>query len=222
MKWSSRASRRWAPVVLALLGEGCGTNIAKPVDRGPLPEIELGTTVTPSGTRQTPPNAFPFTQTCGLNEVVTGYTITTEGHEAGQQLQSLQGHCARLAVDWGSTLRVTTAASAPTAAAGMTGGVEQSQACPEGEMVVAFSGRSGSDIDQIAIVCAPLIIDGAYPHYRLSLGAAEPQPGIGNLGGAPFSEISCPLGQVAVGDEGRAGTIVNTVGLLCGETQLIQ
>ena len=212
----------WPSSGALLLLFGCGVNVERPIDRGPVPKISVGTGLTPSGTRQTPPNATAFSQTCGPDEVVTGYEVTAAGLEAGQQLESLQGFCSAVSVDWGAGLRVVTTPSAPMAAMGMTGGAPQTQRCPDGEMVVAFSGRSGSDIDQLAIACAPLLIYGAFPRYKLNLGAPEEQPGIGNLGGAPFATISCPKGQVAVGDEGRAATIVNTFGLLCAEVRLLQ
>lgn len=144
------------------------------------------------------------------------------GVEPGMQLVSLQGSCASLSVTGTTTLRVTaTPAETMPLVGDAPGSVEQAQACPSDQMIVAFAGRSGSDIDQLAMVCAPLLIGGSYPNYQLSLGELAVQPGIGNLGGAPFDQISCPVGQVAVGHEGRAATIVNTLGLLCAAPALV-
>ena len=201
---------------------GCGVTTGKPIERGPAPRVVLGDTVSSSGLRDTPPNAVPFSQTCKPGAVVVGYTGTEDGTENTNQLQSLQGFCATLSVRGTSTLEVSTMGSESMPMVGYVAGtVEQTQICPNGEMVVAFTGRSGSDIDQIAIVCAPIIIDGTYPHYRLSIGEPDQRPPVGNGGGLPFDLIACPNGQVAMGDEGRAATIVNTFGLLCATPVLV-
>jgi hypothetical protein len=103
----------------------------------------------------------------------------------------------------------------------VAGSVEQTQTCPPNEMVLAFTGRSGSDIDQIAIICAPILIEGTYPNYRMSIGESDQRPPVGNGGGVPFDVISCPPGQVAIGHEGRAATIINTLGLFCATPTLV-
>jgi hypothetical protein len=207
---------------VALFSAACGVTTGKPIERGPPPRVVLGDTVSSSGLRNTPPNAVPFSQTCPPGGVVVGYTGTENGTEVTNQLQSLQGFCATLSVHGTSTLAVSTMGSESMPMVGdAAGSVAQTQMCPNGEMVVAFTGRSGSDIDQIAIVCAAIVIDGTYPNYRLSLGEPDQRPPIGNGGGAPFDIIACPTGQVAIGDEGRAATIVNTFGLLCATPVLV-
>src|SRR5579859_754092 len=221
IKLARPAGNRW--VSIALLGvAGCGFTTGKPIEHGPAPRVVLGGDVSSSGLRDTPPNALPFSQTCMPGEVVVGYTGTEDGTTNANQLQSLQGFCATLSVLGTSTLEVSTIAAESMPMVGRAAGsVSQTEMCPDGEMVVAFTGRSGSDIDQIAIVCARIVISGTYPHYRLSLGEPEQRPPIGNGGGAPFDAIACPAGQVAVGHEGRAATIVNTFGLLCAAPVLV-
>jgi hypothetical protein len=208
---------------IALSGAaGCGFTTGRPIERGPAPRVVLGENISSSGVRDTPPNAFPFSQTCMPGEVVVGYTGSEDGTANTNQLQSLQGFCATLSVRGTSTLEVSTIPSDSMPMVGLAAGsVSQTQMCPDGEMVVAFSGRSGSDIDQIAIVCAPIVIEGTYPHYRMSIGEPDQRPPVGNGGGAPFDVIACPIGQVAIGDEGRASTIVNTFGLLCATPALV-
>jgi hypothetical protein len=201
---------------------GCGVNSGQPIERGPSPRIVLGATVTPSGTRDTPPNAFPFSQTCKPDEVVIGYRGTAPGVEPTNQIQSIQGSCAALSVIGTTTLQVNAIPAGVMPLVGNTEApVEQSQVCPGNGIVVAFSGRSGSDIDQIAIICAPIVIRGTYPNFQLSIGSRDQRPPIGNEGGVPFSEIACPDGQLAIGDEGRAATIINTFGLLCSTPTLV-
>jgi hypothetical protein len=201
---------------------GCGVNVGVPIERGPSPRIVLGATVTPSGMRDTPPNAFPFSQTCKPGEVVIGYRGTAPGVEPANQIQTVQGSCAALSVAGTTTLQVNTIPAGVMPLVGDTEAlVEQTQMCPGNEVVVAFSGRSGSDIDQIAIICAPIIIRGTYPNFQLSIGSADQRPPIGNEGGVPFGEIACPVGQVAIGDEGRAATVINTFGLLCSTPTLL-
>jgi hypothetical protein len=208
---------------VAFLGAiGCGVNTGKPIERGARPRVVLGEMVTPSGVRETPPSAVPFSQTCLSGEVVIGYRGTADGVDPVNQLRSVQGWCAALSVVGVTTLQVIATPSETMPLVGTTpGNVEQTQTCPSNEVVVAFAGRSGSDIDQIAVVCAPIVIRGTYPNFQLSIGDRDPRPPIGNAGGAPFGEIACPAGQVTVGDEGRAATIINTFGLLCANPTLV-
>jgi hypothetical protein len=71
---------------------GCGVTTGRPIERGPSPNVALDGAVTPSGLRATPPNAYPFSQTCQPDEVVVGYRGTEAGAEPGNQLVSLQGY----------------------------------------------------------------------------------------------------------------------------------
>ena len=53
----------------------------------------------------------------------------------------------------------------------MPGPTRQTQTCPTDQIVVGFSGRSGADVDQIVVLCAPLTISGASPTFTLSVGS---------------------------------------------------
>jgi len=97
----------------------------------------------------------------------------------------------------------------------MAGPVPLSVICPSDQMVVGFRGRSGSDIDQLVFLCAPLAISGASPNFVLSIGPTTESTPLGGPGGNPFNPIQCPAGQVAIGDEGRAAFTINAFGLLC-------
>lgn len=105
------------------------------------------------------------------------------------------------------------------AAKGGTGGSVFREMCPEGEVVVGITGRTGNFVDQIQLVCAPLSTGGS---VRAGGRAATGAP-IGGTGGAP-ARVECPGDNTAIvgfrlgltGPEGQATTIVRRIALVCG------
>lgn len=76
---------------------------------------------------------------------------------------------------------------------GGTGEVPYDITCGSGNVAVGIHGRSGSWLNSIGLICAPLSTDG-------SLGATFKTVLVGGDGGAP-GEVTCPAGQVMVGSE---------------------
>src|SRR5258708_36987452 len=191
---------------LALVGStACGVSVGQPIGLVAALRVVLGDP-TPSGQRIPTPNGRAYSQACEKNEVVIGYKATVDSGDGGtHQLRSFETSCASPSVRGVTAPSVVTTPTRILPVVGLTpGDIDQMQMCPANAMVVGFGGRSGSDIDQIAIICAPLVVPGTYPSLVPSIGALHPPPPIGNPGGAPFDDITCPSGQIAVGNEGRA------------------
>ena len=115
---------------------------------------------------------------CKDDELPIGYV-----GRAGDRLDRLQLVCGRLAEDGGLT------ESGTSVVEGGTGGEEFEEYCPEDEAIVGLRGASGSQIDSLGLVCAPVagwLEDGTgvHPWGRLR----------GGTGGSDFEDV-CPEGM---------------------------
>jgi hypothetical protein len=98
----------------------------------------------------------------------------------------------------------------------------QTRLCGNDQVVVGFNGQSGARIDQIAPICAPLVIGGAAPNFTLSIGTPSPPLlGLGGPGGGTFGPYNCPAKQVVVGHTGRTSDYVDAFGFLCSTPSLV-
>jgi hypothetical protein len=190
---------------------------------GPRPVgVVLSAVNSPSGQRIASMSGTPFTQSCATNEVLIGYEGTVDAPDSSMtQLRTFRATCAALSVSGDATFAVHTTAKETLPEVGtMRGPVAKAAVCPADQIVVGFRGRSGSDIDQIVLRCAPLVISGSSPSFTLSVGPVSELSPLGGAGGNPFDSIDCPAGQVAAGDEGRAAFTLNAFGLLCAAPSL--
>jgi hypothetical protein len=100
---------------------------------------------------------------------------------------------------------------AMAAARGGTGGSAFDIRCPSGEIVVSLQGRSGSVVDQIAIVCARFDAVGSAPGSGFlidEVGSRIARPATaGGTGGSPFM-LDCPVGYATGRLNGSHGTFV--------------
>lgn len=81
------------------------------------------------------------------------------------------------------------------------GGVASTVLCPT---VIGATGRSGSFIDAISVTCI--------------VGSTEVSVGpFGGGGGGPYA-LACPSGFVGIGIQGRAGSFVDRLGFVCGDS----
>jgi hypothetical protein len=86
--------------------------------------------------------------------------------------------------------------------------------CAVGSVAVGLSGRSGSEIDGLQLICARVALDG-------SLSGNDSTPFHGGDGGGGFFSV-CPGGQVLTGLAGRTGSLTDQVQGLCAAiTQVV-
>jgi len=190
--------------------EGGGADVAEAAAVCPSGIVTVGQTATPmyGGTAGT-----PYTDTCPTSEVVigfTGYTTTTSPIVVG----SLQTLCGKLSFT-SPSCQVTVSPGTTLTVRGHVGGMGPwTSMCPANQMVVAFHGRAGFDLDQVAFECAPLVLSKMGSSYRLSTGPVTSLPPEGGTTGPVFQD-GCGTSQVAVGTRGHEGAIIYDLGLLC-------
>jgi hypothetical protein len=188
-----------------------------------------GITIAPSpmstAQRSPSPGGNPFLDMCAANEVIVGFTGTVDEVDGSvSYLRSFRAECSALSIAAESNMsyRVTLVPAETLPVRGLSGAVTQTRRCGANEMVVGYGGRSGLYIDQISILCAPLLVSGSAPNFTLSTGpAGGSSNGIGGPGGEAFDTTACPVGQIAVGDQGRAGAAIDAFGLLCATPSLV-
>jgi hypothetical protein len=113
-----------------------------------------------------------------------------------------QSGCAHLGLDSGSD----------TMLQGNTGGgTLYPDACPPGQVLVGFNAEVGASFDKIQMVCGTLVL-GDNTAVTLSAGATLPMHG--NTSGTPAGSM-CPVNQMVVGFEGRAGGLIDQLTLRC-------
>lgn len=178
--------------------------------------------VTLSGASQTPSQGTdggsPSLDLCPGNQVLVGFQGFLTPPSAGLTLiEGLAAMCAELSLVGPPPGPSTATAGATLAFHGASKGSAWTQICPADEVVVGFSGRSGSDLDQVAFECAPWTAESE--GAPLSMGSTVTLPAAGGDGGLPF-EDSCPSGQLARGTSGRYGQWVNALALVCATPTL--
>lgn len=107
--------------------------------------------------------------------------------------------------------------------------------CPTGQVMIGLKGRSGSLVDSIRPQCGDLHVTndsqlaGTYTVEGTFRGEASfwpnpfyhyQNPGPGN-GGGEFS-LSCGTDGVVLGIYGRAGSLIDAIGLYCGRVRVVE
>lgn len=175
---------------------------------GSLPELELGFALPPRGLLRTNAPAiigvaggFPFAQDCAPDQVLAGIEGT-----AGYLLDTVVPICVSVDGDgkWSDEPART---GQPY---GGTGGSEYRQICPADSAVVGFnSGLSGQLVGSLSVECARLQSTASTDAVTQFL----PKVGLG----PSDSRYGCSSGAVATGLFGRAGALINELGLQCIE-----
>jgi hypothetical protein len=129
---------------------------------------------------------------------------------------SLSGLCGRLTLaPSGAMFRILVegATALPTRGKMLEG--PWTSTCPANEVVVGIDGRAGGWIDEIVVVCAPLLVatDGSRMVTQGPMTALPPQGGHPE-GGSPFSD-RCGAGRAVYGVLIGAGDWIDGLNLLC-------
>jgi hypothetical protein len=187
--------------------------------------VKMDVTITPTKQQAPSSDGNDFIQTCAKDEVIIGLTGTVNDPTVNMNyLHTFQTICGALTITGAGTYTVRTiqAETLPQPGMAAQGTMMQTRLCAADQMVVGFSGKSGALIDQISLICAPLVIGGTSPNLTLSVGTPTlPLLGLGGPGGGAFTAIDCPTNQVAVGNAGRVADFVSRYGLLCSTPTLV-
>jgi len=165
---------------------------------------------------------------CPAGSAVIGVSINTGG-----LVERIAVRCRAITLDATPGLPETQYKVIPTGVAsspgafGGTGGFAWGDLdCPAGMLAYGLRGRSGDDLDNFALACAPveLFRIGMTPAWApaVDLGMATTSMPAGTMGGGPFS-FDCPPGQILAGLAGGTnpfiamgtGGIVDSIGARC-------
>jgi hypothetical protein len=157
----------------------------------------------------------PFADTCPAGEAIvgyTGYTTTTQPIV----VDWLQPFCGKLSIVASSTTcQIAVSSGTTLPARGQIAGTGPwSETCPPNQVVVAFHGRAGYDLDQVTFECAPLQLAPSAASYQIVIGPTTSLPTQGGPTGPTFQD-GCPPDQVTVGSIGQAGPIIYELGMSC-------
>lgn len=162
----------------------------------------------------------PHLDLCPDNEVLLGFQGTLTLPSAGLTLvEGFQATCGELTLASAPPAAISTTTGSSLPMRGASKGSAWSQVCPANQVVVGFSGRSGSDLDQVAFDCAAWTAASDEAGTPLSMGTPVTLPAAGGDGGLPF-QGACPPGQLARGTNGRFGQWVNAFALVCATPTL--
>ncbi len=162
-----------------------------------------------------------YTDVCPSNQVIIGFLGAVDTRSPAS-IGRLQAVCGALSIGTsagaGCDVRMSRASTLPER--GAFGASSFTQMCPADQAVVGFQGSSGTLLNQIAFVCAPLVVSRTDAGYAISLGPTHVLSANGGGGGRTFKD-GCAAGQVARGDNivvsnNGARAIVQSFGLICG------
>ncbi len=122
-------------------------------------------------------------------------------------------------VDNGCPMNSTLGATEASQLYGGTGGSPFDGACPAGQALVGFEGRSGDRLDAVAPVCAVIeleaIVLSPELNFRVRTRTPTIQPIRGGTGGGVFSD-RCATDEIVIGLGGRSGSGVDMLAFTCG------
>lgn len=119
----------------------------------------------------------------------------------------------------GTTVTIKPGAALPVR--GMAGTTAWTRTCPADQVVVGFSGRSGSYVDQLVFICAPLTAASSAVGAALTPGATTTAlAAIGGNGGSAFAAIKCATGQLGAGSLVREGDFMDAFSIVCGKATI--
>ena len=159
-----------------------------------------------------------YNDNCLAGQVLTGFTGTLKvgAHAA------LKGVCALpmlAVVDDAFVVKTGPGAALPQR--GGAGDTPWVRNCPADQMLVGFSGSAGTGVNQLTFGCAPLeITEAGDGTFSIGLGILTPLMVVGAVGGMPFAQTNCPMGQVAAAQRLRASAVITAFGLGCSAVSL--
>ena len=203
---------------------------AAPIDAGPKHPTGITMSATSVASARQAPSAGggPSNDECPMDQALVGFrgTIQTyvDGGNTPTNLRTVQGVCAPLSVSAMAPYVVTVGATNLLPLRGIlpTPATSQTMNCPANQVVIGFQGRQAQFIEGLQMRCAPLVIAGASPTFTIALGAITTTGMLGSTtAGATFPAIDCPAGQVAVAQAPRAGSAIDSFGVICRTPTLV-
>ncbi len=154
------------------------------------------------------------TDSCPAGQALVGFTGSLSlGTTAGVHRQ-ITAKCGAVQI---TGTAVTVAAGSTLTTRGAAGTSAWTRTCPANQVVVSFAGRSGLLVDQLTFTCAPLSAAAATSGSAVNVGTGTAMSAVGGTGGAAFSAVKCPAGQMATSMLVREGDNMDSFSLGCGK-----
>jgi hypothetical protein len=161
------------------------------------------------------------TELCPGDQVIIGYHGSLGLDNGGSQVvYSLSASCGELVVVGANPYTVTVTARGTLTERGGTGSTRFTALCPANHVVVGFSGRAGSFLDQLQLQCAALSITSTAP-LSVVIGTRSFLGRSGGSGGSAFQDACLP-GQVVRGHTINEGALIDALGFFCGVPTLVE
>jgi hypothetical protein len=166
------------------------------------------------------PTDMVYKDPCPQGGPVIGYTGSVDSRSP-ESVGFLATVCGKLNVtSSGNGCQVTVGPGSTLPTRGQYGDTPFTQMCPTNQVVVGMRGRAGAYMDQVAFVCAPLVVTSGASGYSLSFGSTTVLTAAGGSGGGVFDD-ACPAGQIARGSNISVFSgVVDRMGLVCGTPSL--
>ena len=197
---------------------------------GVVPPVKMPTGIAVNGANPTflaptgSTGGVVFAQTCQPNEAIVGFdgTMDLAMDSATPWLKSARAFCSSLTLQGTGPFTIAYAVGEILGPLGGPSDFMQMAPCPADQVAVGFAGKSGSFIDQLYPLCAPLTVQGnATDGYTIAIGNYSSSANqIGGIGGNQFTDILCNPGEIVTGWTGRSGSWFDAFGLLCGPVTL--
>jgi hypothetical protein len=197
-------------------------------DAGPDPTARCPSSLSLTDVRSTaqhgmPQNGPTSTDLCPAGQVLVGYALssTTPSNFTTALVSKIEPSCGTVSIASdrvGCRIVVSTGANLP--ARGRFSNGATVQRCPQNQIVVAFKGRSGRDVDQLGFGCAPLEITKVNSSFLVTTGTVTQLGTVGGTGGSAFQD-GCPADQVAIGNKiTDENGFIGAFGLVCASMTL--
>lgn len=186
-------------------------------------EIVFSTSLTSTSLLGDLAGGTPFADQCPAGQAVVGLAGYLDEEGPGAWIGKLRVICGAIGLSKApsGSYAVTIGAGATLPIRGGTGTFSWTRVCPNNQVIVGFSGRSGRLVDQIVARCAELLVTGSAGAYALDIGPITDLPSAGGDGGQAFPTTDCPAGDVALLSNIRAGTYVDAFGIGCSTPSLV-
>jgi len=205
-------------------GRDAGTPDATPTDDGgPGPTGRCPSAISLVNSTSTaqhgmPQNGPTSTDICPSGQVLIGYGLsaTRPSNFTTDIVSKIEPSCGTISVkpDQGAC-KIVVSPGDNLPARGRYSNGATIQSCPSNQVIVAFKGRSGRDVDQLGFGCAPLDIILVNQSYRAKIGAITFLGTVGGTGGSAFQD-GCPSDQIGVGNKiTDENGFIGAFGLVC-------
>ena len=167
----------------------------------------------------------PFTDHCAAGQALVGFNGATTMIGSLHLVGLLVGHCSALELGApgtdGYAVTAETGVLLPARGAASTPWPASAALCAPNQFVVGLAVRAGSELDALAVQCAPVTLVAQPTGWVGQIGAVTTRPQQGGNGGNPLT-ARCPDGQVAtvsnpkvVAASGSNPAVLGAIGIGC-------